>query len=148
MKFLSWYGARMIPPISFNALDLLKFYPAEYSPLRKKKTKKTQVVKLYNYGRRHMCKVEYSKNYMFLNDQRCIYPTPPRTGFEFWSFFFFDLSKADLNLEFSFSSKLTETKEPNRPYYWLKLCARRIDGFMPFLRIIERSEMQTTSSKI
>ena len=52
-----------------------------------------------------------------------------------------------LNSEFSFSSCLTKTEDPSRPYY-LPIAGGRIIGFIPFPRVLVLCEMQSVSYRI
>ena len=73
-------------------------------------------------------------------------PTPP-LGQDMTQGQFFKRSFTGLNSEFSLTSCLTKTEEPSLPYYLL-IAGGRINGFIPFLRVLVLCEMQSVSSRI
>ena len=85
---------------------------------------------------------------MFKVDLVSIHPTPLQRA---WCNIksIFKPSTAGLNSEFSFSLTgcQTKAKEPSLPYN-ITMAGERIDGFMPFLKALAQSQMQTNSSWI
>ena len=75
-------------------------------------------------------------------------PTPP-LGQDVTQGSIFKRSLTGLNSEFSFSytSCLTKAEEPSLPYL-LPIAGGRIIGFIPFVRVLVRCEMQSAASRI
>ena len=72
-----------------------------------------------------------------------IYRTPPsRSGCDTRSIFKWIFKVFGLNFSSLKTGCLSKAKEPNLPYYLPRADGRR-DGFMPFPRVLARSETQT-----
>ena len=70
-----------------------------------------------------------------------------RAGYDTKSIFKRSLTGLNSEFSFSYTSCLTEAKEPSLPYY-LPITGGRIIGFIPFPRVLVLCEMQSASFRI
>ena len=78
-----------------------------------------------------------------------LYLTNPsaRAGYDTMSIFKWSLTGLNSEFSFSLTSCLTKAGEPNLSYY-LSIAAGKINGFIPFSRVLVLCEMQSVSSRI